>query len=377
MSVVIIFLTLLYIGLIGSFIIGFDRVKEFELSDLKPHTRFSIIIPFRNEETDLPFLLKSIEQLSYPKDYYEIIFVNDASNDHSVEIIESFIGSLGITPVEITVINNIRLTNSPKKDAITLAISQAKYDWIVTTDADCILPRYWLDCFDEHIQKHHSNVIAAPVTYIQTTGFLQHFQLLEILSLQGATIGGFGLKNPFLCNGANLAYKKKLFKTVQGFEGNNTIASGDDIFLLEKAVRLNHKKVHYLKSQKAVVLTSAQTSLNDLIAQRIRWAAKTRAYNRLFGKVAGAIILFQNTIVVCSYVFTIAGWMSVMELLSILILKMGIDVILIYKTADFFQQKGCLRHYLFSALYYPLFTIYIAFSSLFTGYKWKGRTYVK
>jgi hypothetical protein len=37
-----------------------------------------------------------------------------------------------------------------------------------------------------------------------------------------------------LCNGANLAYKKTVFTELNGFQGNENIASGDDIFLFEK-----------------------------------------------------------------------------------------------------------------------------------------------
>jgi hypothetical protein len=54
------------------------------------------------------------------------------------------------------------------------------------------------------------------------------------LSLQGATIGSFGIGKGFMCNGANLAYKKSLFQELNGFQGNDTIASGDDVFLLQK-----------------------------------------------------------------------------------------------------------------------------------------------
>ncbi|MEO5788684.1 glycosyltransferase, partial [Gelidibacter sp.] len=296
MIFIIISITVVYLFLIGSFILGFDRVKTFELSDATPKTRFSILIPFRNEEKNLPALLESISALNYPKDYFEIIFVDDDSDDHSVHLLDAFLIQSGITTTNIQIIKNIRFSNSPKKDAITLAISEAKYDWIVTTDADSILPKYWLDSFDEFIQKQQPDMIAAPITYTKVKGFLQNFQLLDVLSLQGATMGGFGIKKPFLCNGANLAYKKELFKTLNGFQGNTEIASGDDVFLLEKASRHKTTKVAYLKCKQAVVLSSALNSRKDLIEQRVRWAAKSSAYKNLFGKFAGFIILLQNAL---------------------------------------------------------------------------------
>ena len=65
------------------------------------------------------------------------------------------------------------------------------------------------------------------------------------MSLQGSTVGGFGIGHPFLCNGANLAYKKHHFIQLNGFKGNDTIASGDDIFLFEKFIHAFPRQVHF------------------------------------------------------------------------------------------------------------------------------------
>ncbi len=375
MIFVIISITVIYLLLIGSFILGFDRIKTFELSDLKPVTRFSIIIPFRNEEVNLPALLQSISTLNYPKDFFEIIFVDDDSDDNSIDLLDAFLIKSRISRANIQVIKNIRTTNSPKKDAITLAISKAAHEWIVTTDADSILPTYWLDSFNEFIQKQQPDMIVAPITYANAQGFLQNFQLLDVLSLQGATIGGFGIKKPFLCNGANLAYKKQLFKSVSGFQGNSEIASGDDVFLLEKATRQKAIKVAYLKCKQAVVTTSALTSRKDLIEQRVRWAAKSSAYKNLFGKLAGFIILVENALLICCLALLGIGILTPKALLYIFIIKFSIDLFLIYKAANFFDQKKHLKYYILSFLYYPFFSVYVTFIAVFKNYKWKGRSY--
>jgi hypothetical protein len=46
-------------------------------------------------------------------------------------------------------------------------------------------------------------------------------------------MGSFGIGG-FMCNGANFAYTKSLFEDLSGFDGNNTIASGDDVFFYKK-----------------------------------------------------------------------------------------------------------------------------------------------
>jgi len=375
-----IIITVSYLALISCFVFGFDKIEHFKLTNLPAKTKFSILIPFRNEAEHLPDLLKSIEALNYPKDFFEIIFIDDDSEDDSVAIIENVIDTSRLqwdTRCDVVVIQNERKTNSPKKDAITSAMNKAKYDWIITTDADCVLPKFWLDSFDEFIQKTDTKCIVAPVTYHEENSFLNRFQLLDILSLQGATMGGFGIKKPFLCNGANFAYQKALFKTVHGFAGNTDIASGDDIFLLEKIAKNYPKKLHYLKCEHAIVKTHSQPTWNTLIAQRLRWAAKTSAYNNWFGKLSGILVLLMNSLLIALILLTVIGVFKVKTLLYVLVIKFNIDFYLIYKSASFFNQKENLKSYVFAFLIYPFFSVYVAFISFFRGYKWKGHSFKK
>lgn len=47
MSLIALIIVILYLALIGSLILGFDKVNEFTLKDVTPENRFSILIPFR------------------------------------------------------------------------------------------------------------------------------------------------------------------------------------------------------------------------------------------------------------------------------------------------------------------------------------------
>ena len=379
MILLLILITVLYLLLILVLVFGFDKVDVFNVEDIKAEIKFSVIIPFRNEAENLPELLASISDLNYPKSHFEFIFVDDDSSDDSVEIIMRFLDKrpFDCAQGDISVIKNIRTSNSPKKDAITSAIKTAKHDWIATTDADCVLPKFWLDTLDCFIQKKKCKMVVAPVTYHQTNSFLKRFQLLDFLSLIGATIGGFGINKPFLCNGANLAYKKELFISLNGFEGNNTIASGDDIFLLQKAIKHNASAILFLKSKTAIVKTKPQQTLQSLVSQRKRWAAKTASYNSTFGKLVGLIVLLMNAALVCGFIIVMIGLLNIKPFLYIFIIKSLVDFLLIFKTARFYEQENQLYSFIFSSLLYPFFSVYIAFISLFTKYKWKGRSFSK
>jgi cellulose synthase/poly-beta-1,6-N-acetylglucosamine synthase-like glycosyltransferase len=360
--------------------LGFDKIALFKLYNKPAKTNFSVVIPFRNEAENLPTLLKSIKSLNYPKQYFEIIFVDDASQDSSVALIESTMltePSNSNIVANIHIIPNNRQTKSPKKDAITSAIKKAKHEWIITTDADCILPKYWLDSFNEYIQKNNVVSIAAPVTYIEEQSFLEQFQILDILSLQGATIGGFGINKPFMCNGANFAYKASTFNNLSGFEGNTNIASGDDIFLLEKIAKTHPKQLHYLKCEHAIVKTKSQPSWNALFSQRVRWSAKTSNYNNWFGKVTGLVVLLINLLIIIHVILACLDILNIKILFYILVIKFSIDFFLIYKSAAFFNKKHILKTYALGFIIYPFFSVYVAISSMLLGYKWKGRYFGK
>ncbi|MTE26358.1 glycosyltransferase family 2 protein [Winogradskyella ouciana] len=377
-ATIIIVIIIAYLIVIGSLTYGFDKVEEFQLRDLKPKTKFSIVIPFRNEAENLPKLLNSIFKLNYPKDLFEVIFVDDESDDGSADIINNLLNTKDFTRTDnIKIIQNNRVSNSPKKDAITSAIEIANNEWIITSDADCVLPEYWLDTFDELIQTKQPNCIVAPVTYYGQTSFFNRFQTLDFLSLQGATIGGFGLQKPFLCNGANFAYQKSIFRELKGFEGNIKIASGDDIFLLEKLKTYNPKKVCYLKNPKAIVHTQPVSSLQQLINQRLRWASKTSRNPDWFSKLLGLVVFLANLVCLSLFPLLIFNLISGRITVSLLVIKLGIDFLLLFKTARFFKQENLLLSFLFSSILYPFFSVYIVILSLFKSYHWKGRTFKK
>lgn len=385
MVIISICIAVLYLALMLAFTFCFDKVKDFFLNDTEAKTKFSIVIPFRNEAENLPQLLKSLNTLNYPKLLFEVILVDDDdSDDDSVEIINKVLDTIpinpdsyrdGITRTDIALIKNKRTSNSPKKDAIVTAIQHAKYDWIITTDADCVLPKFWLDSFDAFIQYKKPVCIVAPVTYSEENTFLSRFQLLDLFSLQGATIGGFGINKPFLCNGANFAYTKSVFNDVNGFKGNMSISSGDDIFLLEKIVKNHPKSVHYLKCEKAIVATKPQATWQELIQQRIRWAAKTSAYNNWFGKLVGISVLLMNLAIVLLPLLSVMGFFNIKIWVYLLVIKLNIDFLLLYKTSAFFNQRRAFRSFLTSFFVYPLFSVYVGALSLFKGYTWKDRSF--
>ena len=362
---ILIAIIIVYLFTICFLIYGFTKVNPIDFIGLTPKTKFSIIVPFRNEAENLPNLLDSLSKLNYPMHLFEVILIDDDSTD-GFEV-SSF-------KFQVRIIKNIRVSNSPKKDAIVTAMQIVKTDWIITTDADCHVNENWLLTVDNYIQLHPVSMIAGAVTYDCKSSFLHHFQQLDLASLQGATIGSFGLKKGFMCNGANFAYTKSFFLSLNGFEGNDNIASGDDVFLLQKAIARFPEKVHYLKSENTIVTTKPLNDWKSLFYQRVRWASKTGSYQSSFGKALGLVVFGENLSMILTLLLWISGCIALHNVFFLWLSKFVIDAILI-QNSHLFLTKKRMRYLIMSSFLYPFFSVSVALYSLIGKYEWKGRRF--
>ena len=365
-----------YAVMIGYFYLGIDKLplasENLKIEKLQhPLTLFSIIIPFRNEAERLPELLQAIASLAYPNDCFEVLFIDDESTDDSVKMIQLF--KEQYPSITICILKNNRISAAPKKDAITVAINKAKFEWIITTDADCIVPQQWLFSFHEFIKSNKVEFIAGPLLYKSSNTFIHQYQLLDNLSLQGVTMGSFGQGKGLLCNGANLAYTKSLFNLLSGFDNNKHIASGDDIFMLENALNTFPEKVGYLKSGRDVVFTFPEDTWKDLISQRVRWAKKTGKQKSVLTKLVGIITFLTNC---CVLLFPLLFFASLTEfwmVVSALFLKISVDFLLLDKTGRFFGKNISVVQVISHVYVYAFVSCWVVIKSMFTNYTWKQR----
>src|SRR4051794_31146834 len=239
-----------YCCIIIAYRIWFKKLKLFQPSDATAqHYFFSIIIPARNEDDNITNCLQSIVANNYPLTHYEVIVIDDFSTDNTqayVKAMQQRYNNIKLLVLEEMIGNRSLLAY--KKKAIELAIAEAKGDWIVTTDADCLVPRDWLSNLNEYILQTNSMFVAAPVSFINTHSFISIFQCLDFISLQGITAAAVSAGFHSMCNGANLAYSKSIFYAVDGFKGIDNIASGDDMLLMDKIQKQYTGSVGFLFS---------------------------------------------------------------------------------------------------------------------------------
>ena len=313
------------------------------------------------KKTTYPCLLDALKKLRYEGNY-EIVMVNDHSEDESTSIVDN-------TELHTKLLHLNKKENG-KKAALTKGIESAQFDWILTTDADCIVPENWLIELNEQIQDQ-TDMVVMPVLPVNSGHWIGRMFNLEYLALQGMTFA-FG-RSLFLASGANLAFRKRTFNAVSGYSGNETIKSGDDVFLLKKFIRKNPKAVRYHKGANATVLSVFPTKLSCLIRQRKRWFFKM---NRVFSTPLLVIAFgayLANLLVVMGWGLELLYPASLWFWLLFVFLKLSIDYLFLFLVEHSLGKNGLLKHYLTLAAGYSLYIAFAPFIVLLVAGKWKGR----
>jgi cellulose synthase/poly-beta-1,6-N-acetylglucosamine synthase-like glycosyltransferase len=304
----------------------------------------------------------------YPEELWEIIVVDDHSIDGTVDIINNFI--LKEKPGNLRLLTMDGQHNSGKKAAIAHGISESSGDLILTTDADCRVGEKWISGMTGHFSDDHKMVFG-PVSYFMGKGFWVKFQALEFLGLVASGAGAARVGMAFICNGANMAYRKDAFMQLDGFAGNERFLSGDDVFLLHKMKKaFGRRSIAFLQDPRSLVKTNPVKGLKAFIRQRIRWASKSKGYHDFFS-ILTAVIVFSYSLTVISSLT--AGIFNVKYLLicsSLILLKLLVDLPLLIGITGFTGQRKLLRWYFVFQLIYPFYVLTAGVASLFPKKNW-------
>jgi cellulose synthase/poly-beta-1,6-N-acetylglucosamine synthase-like glycosyltransferase len=366
-------LVVIYLVLINIYLYWFSRLAYFEPEIIIPEITFSVIIPARNEAENIENCIRSILNNNYPSSLFEIIVADDFSTDATPEIVQQL--QLKFSNIKIVSLKNIitENINSYKKRAIELSIAQSKFDWIVTTDADCIVPENWLQLFDAYIQKNKVVFVGAPVMFNRCDDFLSIFQCLDFLSLQGITAASVSAGVHSMCNGASLAYKKPAFYDVDGFKNADHIASGDDMLLMHKIKLKYPSGIGYMFSNKAIVKTAPMPDWKSFLNQRIRWASKATSYKdkRVFQVLM--LVYFANLFLLLLFFVCLFKPQLFQVLLLLILTKALFEMPFMYRVAKFYSLQKLMAWFVIMQPFHIVYTVVSGWLGKFGTYKWKGR----
>jgi cellulose synthase/poly-beta-1,6-N-acetylglucosamine synthase-like glycosyltransferase len=348
---------------------GWNSLRTFNPSGNHLPMAVSVIIPVRNEAANMRSLMHGLSSIVYPPDQYEILIVDDHSTDGSWEELLQSIPKNG----------NIRCLQLPenestKKAAITHGVKAAKGELIVATDADCRFGPDWLTTLSAFYRQHDAAFIAAPVKMVHGRSWFEKFQVLDFLTLQGITAASVARKFLTMCNGANLAYPRVVFESVNGFQGISEIPSGDDMLLMHKIYIRNPSKVLYCKSPAAIVKTPAEKSWRTFLHQRIRWASKATVYS---DKRITAVLYLVYFLNLCFAVMLVASIVDLRWLAFLVLFTIGkiiIEYPFVAAVSRFYNQQYLLKYFILFQPAHIAYTLIAGWLGTFGKYQWKGRT---
>ncbi len=356
---------LCYLSLIALCIYKLKRWNFKEITSTKAPTKFSILVPFKNEANRINALLYSLDELDYSKNEFEVIFINDHSTDQSVEVIQT---KLKASPLDFKIINQT-VSKSGKKSALILGVNRAKYEYILTTDADCYLPDQLLTDYSNQFLKSDAHLIFGPVSCVEQNSFWKNFQYYDFLAIQAITKASYLFGQPVSCNAANMAYRKDSFKNLKPYQTNLEIASGDDHFLLEKFDQHN-LIIQYLNT-KQVVTTLPCENFKSLLNQRKRWFGKSKHSKDKTANWLNLILFLGHINLILALVLVLFQVMSIMVFSAFIIGKVLIDVNLIMSFSKPYHLSLCMRKLLKISLIYPFLLLAFGLSLFNNKYIWK------
>ncbi len=344
-----------YLYLLLKIYTGLLKIRSYNPT-LEPDIFVSVIIACRNEEKRIPRLLDDIASQEYNADLYELIIVDDNSDDNTYESARSY--------KKIKNIKVLKNNGTGKKKAVSTGIEASSASFIITTDADCRVGNMWLKTIASFYDEKKPELVISPVILDNKKGFFNIFQELEFLSLQGVTAGTAANGNPVMCNGANMAFLKKSY-VQHSVNLHDEFISGDDVFLLHN-IKRESGNIAWLESVNAQVTTEPAPSISSFLRQRARWISKAGSYQDRYTKILAIVtfvtILFQLTMLFSGFISSF--FLEIF--LAVFILKSIPDFLIINNISGNYKRKNLMWFFLPAQFLYPFYVMAILIFYFFT-----------
>ncbi|WP_419420196.1 glycosyltransferase family 2 protein [Legionella sp. D16C41] len=257
---ILIFFMALLPGFMNMFLIlAYILDKRPKYKPIEDWINISILVPSFNEEASIKTTIDNILNQDYPGEI-EIIAIDNGSTDKTLEILRSY---------QLKNLVILEESNKGKSFALNLGLKAAKYDYIITLDADTLL---WKDA----IRHLATRLLSAPPITAAVAGsiYVRNSRETFMTRVQewdyfNAIAGVKRMQSLFqatlVAQGALSLYKKSYIEEVGGWP--HTV--GEDIVLtwglLSKGYRIDF-------AENAIAFTTVPTNYRNFFHQRSRWS---------------------------------------------------------------------------------------------------------
>jgi glycosyltransferase involved in cell wall biosynthesis len=192
---------------------------------------FSFIIPVYNRPDEIDELLLSLTKQNYVHPF-EVVVVEDGSTINCKAIIEKY--------QEILDISYFYKKNSGPGDSRNFGMRNAKGNYFIILDSDCIIPPSYLSEVEKALQEDFVDCYGGPDAALDSFSDIQkaiNFSMTSFLTTGGVR-GGSEKLDKFQPRSFNMGLSKKAFEASNGF-GN--IHPGEDPDLSIRLWKLGFK----------------------------------------------------------------------------------------------------------------------------------------
>lgn len=339
----------------------------------------SVLIPARNESSRIPQLLKSLASQRYPAQSYEVILIDDHSEDQTIALAQdvALALSLPFRCIRLSEANLAGKVLKGKKAALQQGIENAKGEVIVTTDADCTMGEGWLQSIHYYFTNHAAKMVVGPVTFVEDPRLFSRLQTIELAALIGTGAVSLAYGRPNMCNGANLAFSKSAFESVGGYTDNMHIPSGDDEFLLQKIYRRFPDQVFFNVHPEGFVSTYPADSLKAFISQRKRWGGKWRLHKGVGVKLMAVFVFSFHLMYLIAFGAIMLGAFSPVLFGGVVVLKAILEYFFLKGVMRHMGKSLYMKHFVFLQAVYSWYVAAFGLLVNFGAFEWKGRVYGK
>ncbi|MDK2890563.1 MAG: hypothetical protein PWR21_1195 [Methanoculleus sp.] len=179
----------------------------------------SVVVPTYNEEQNIERCLRSLADQTVPRETYEIIVVDGDSKDRTRELAEPL--------ADQVFIQTSKRVGGARNDGAMAASGEI----VATTDADCILPRDW-------VERIGRNFAEREIVQLYGTVYPIEGGLRNRLSLFGANIFsrlGYHTRTIYFTLGCNTAFDREAFVRAGMYR---CIDAGDDLEIAQRMRKL-------------------------------------------------------------------------------------------------------------------------------------------
>ena len=273
----------------------------------------SVIVCAKNEADNVKQFIPLLIEQDYPN--FEIILIDDASSDDTLEIFEEF--EKKHANIKLVKVENNEAFWGNKKYALTLGIKASNKDYLLFTDADCYPnSKDWITQMSSQFTMNNTIVLGYGAHEKIAGSFLNKIIRFETMLTAVQYFSWSKMGYPYMGVGRNLAYKKEEFFNVRGFIDHMKIRSGDDDLFINQVATNRNTTICY--TPESFTYSKPKTTFKDWFNQKRRHLTTSEFYKPM-DKIRLTVFYFSQLFFVILAVILLAfqyQWIAIVSIIT-------------------------------------------------------------